>query len=101
MHRRALLAQLESRSEASIELKHQNISAVLSDLHAPWIAGYKPMRNYQSTLFDVVESRLRMDQEFDQVASVAVERPAVMPVVAGFSGVLVEAPRTRATAERT
>lgn len=103
-HWQGLLARLDNRSRKSIELKHQNISAVLRDLHAPWISGYKPMSHYQSLLFDVVEARLKTDQEFDHIASEAVERPVVTPSIAGFAGVLVEAPRVLATedkAERT
>lgn len=41
--RRALLTKLSGRSEASIERKHQNISAVLRDLGCHWIPGYKPV----------------------------------------------------------
>jgi hypothetical protein len=39
-HRAALMAQI-GRSDGSIEFKHQNISAVLEELGAPWISGYK------------------------------------------------------------
>ena len=46
-HRRALSILLNTRSDGSIERKHQNISAVLIDQGFPYIAGYKPLRNYQ------------------------------------------------------
>ena len=49
-HRRNLLPFLDNRSEGSIEFKHQNISAVLSNLGQPFIKGYLPRINYQRTL---------------------------------------------------
>lgn len=51
-HRRRLVDLLAGRSEASIEFKHGNISAVLIDLGFPYITGYKPRFNYQALLFD-------------------------------------------------
>lgn len=42
------------RSRGSVEYKFQNISAVLHDLHAPWVEGYKPASNYQRDLADAV-----------------------------------------------
>lgn len=53
--RRNLLPMLKERSEASIEFKHQNISAILVELGYPYIAGYKPAYNYQRQLKDTVE----------------------------------------------
>lgn len=47
-HRKALLKQLNGRSDGAVELKHQNISAVLRDLDCFWIPGYKPRGNYQA-----------------------------------------------------
>ncbi len=46
-HRRILRKKLNSRSESSIERKHQNISAVLIEMGIPYISGYKPLKNYQ------------------------------------------------------
>jgi len=40
--RRALLPLLNDRSESSVELKHQNISAVLKGFGEASIPGYKP-----------------------------------------------------------
>jgi hypothetical protein len=51
-HRNAELQRLTGRSRGSIEFKHQNISAVLLRLGLPWIAGYKPMANFQNALID-------------------------------------------------
>jgi hypothetical protein len=50
-HRRALWQKLDDRTNGAIELKHQNISAILLELGYPWISGYKPMKNYQALLF--------------------------------------------------
>jgi len=53
-HRRILMPLLQSRTEGSIEFKHQNISAVLKGLGEDWIPGYKPAFNFQMTLVDAV-----------------------------------------------
>lgn len=52
-HNRMLQARI-TRNRASIEFKHQNISAVLKALGEAWIGGYKPAFNFQSTLVDAV-----------------------------------------------
>ncbi len=52
-HRKALM-QTISRSEGSIEFKHQNISAVMLGLGQPWVEGYKPKANFQGALVDGV-----------------------------------------------
>lgn len=49
-HRNRLMALLPGRSKSSIEMKHQNISAILLDLQFPYIPGYKPLSNYQEAL---------------------------------------------------
>lgn len=46
-HRRTLIKRLDNRSHGSVELKHQNISAVLTEMGIPCIVGYKPRANYQ------------------------------------------------------
>lgn len=56
-HRLALMTRV-ARSQKSIEFKHQNISAVLDELGAPWIQGYKPARNYQHAIFDAIDRYL-------------------------------------------
>src|SRR6056297_2515413 len=53
-HRRSLMPLLRSRTESSIEFKHQNISAVLKGLGEDWIRGYKPAFNFQMSLVDAV-----------------------------------------------
>ena len=54
-HRRALMPRLRNRTEAAIEFKHRNISAVLMGLGDVWLPGYRPAVNVQSTLEDAVE----------------------------------------------
>jgi hypothetical protein len=49
-HNRALQPLLDGRSKSSIEFKHQNISAVLAENGQPYIAGYRPARNYQKAI---------------------------------------------------
>lgn len=59
-HRRALMTQLNHRTDSSVELKHQNISAVLIEMGIPYIDGYKPRFNYQRTLLpSVIASQLK------------------------------------------
>ncbi|HET7410146.1 MAG TPA: DUF3883 domain-containing protein [Paracoccaceae bacterium] len=60
-HRRALMPHLQSRSEGSIEFKHQNVSAVLKGLGEDWIPGYKPAFNFQMALVDAVARWLALN----------------------------------------
>lgn len=54
--RNASLRQvLKGRSQASVELKHQNISAVLHGMDLPFISGYKPRGNSQLLLRKAVQ----------------------------------------------
>jgi Domain of unknown function (DUF3883) len=52
----ALRQRLRGRSKASVELKHQNISAVLHGLGLPFIPGYKPRSNAQLLLRKSVQA---------------------------------------------
>lgn len=52
-HRRALMGHIP-RSNGSIEFKHQNISAVLTQLGLPRIKGYLPRWNFQGTIADAI-----------------------------------------------
>lgn len=56
-HRAALVERLPGRSEGSIEFKHCNISAVLSESGRPIIDGYKPRTNIQELLRIVVDEK--------------------------------------------
>lgn len=51
----ALRLTLRGRSKASVELKHQNISAVLHSMDLPFIPGYKPRGNAQLLLRKAVQ----------------------------------------------
>jgi hypothetical protein len=53
-HRERLVEQT-GRTRGSIELRHQNISAVLKEMGLPWIHGYKPMRHYSGALRSAIE----------------------------------------------
>jgi hypothetical protein len=61
-HRRSLL-QLIGRSEGSVERKHQNISAVLSELVLPTISGYKPLPNFQNSILGAIDRHLTLNPE--------------------------------------
>ncbi len=54
-HHNKALQELTGRTSASIERKHQNVSAVLVKLGLPWINGYKPLANFQKSLIDAIE----------------------------------------------
>lgn len=58
-HRRALM-KLIQRSNGSIEFKHQNISAVLTELGLPRIRGYLPARNFQGAIADAIGRYLQI-----------------------------------------
>lgn len=62
-HRRRLLQHLSTgRTEAAVEFKHQNISAVMLELGLPYIRGYRPARNYQGALATEVQRRIALDK---------------------------------------
>ncbi len=92
VHRRSLLAKLSGRTESAVELKHQNISAVLRDLGYFWIPGYKPRSNYQGQLAAEVEAWVATNPEIDRHALAAAEAPAAVPEHFDFSGFEVSAP---------
>lgn len=56
-HNAALMERI-GRSHASVEFKHQNISAVLEEMGLPWIGGYKPRKNYQQAIFGAIDRYL-------------------------------------------
>lgn len=60
--RRALLPKLNNRSEASIEFKRCNVSAVLAEMGRAWLPGYRPASNYQRRLVDVVTEELKQKE---------------------------------------
>lgn len=72
-HNAKLREHLTSRSKGAVELKHQNISAILHDLGLPWISGYKPARNAQILLREAV------------LEYVSINKPHVTEVLANLS----------------
>lgn len=67
-HRRALLTQLNNRTHGSVEMKHQNISAVLIEMGVPYINGYKPRFNYQRSLLpEAVSDHLRKNPQMQEL----------------------------------
>lgn len=52
------LMKTTGRSKGSIEMRLQNISAVLQELQLPWIDGYKPLSHYPERLKQLIERDL-------------------------------------------
>lgn len=48
------LMQITGRTKGSIEMRLQNISAVLNERGLDWIEGYKPLRHYPERLKDLI-----------------------------------------------
>lgn len=92
-HRRQLQAKLNGRSDASIEFKHCNISAVLVHLGLPYIRGYQPRSNYQALLFEVVSDQLKHRPLLDQAALAVVQLPAIAPTTVDFRNTKVLPPQ--------
>jgi hypothetical protein len=92
--RLALIGKLNARSEGSVELKHQNISAVLIEMGIPYISGYKPRANYQRSLLPGVVSEYLQNhpqlQSLFQADSEAVLPP---PTVEDFLAVMEKPPQ--------
>lgn len=58
-HNRALQERLAGRTRPSIEMKHQNVSAVLLALDLDYLDGYVPLRNYErKVLPEIVKESL-------------------------------------------
>jgi hypothetical protein len=94
-HNEHLRGMLPTRSKSSIELKHQNISAVLDQLGLPYIRGYKPRSNLQDLLRRIVLEYVEKNQQalthvmenFDELSTPGDQR---------FLGALVERPKVEA-----
>jgi hypothetical protein len=69
----ALRLGLLDRSKGAVEYKLRNISAVLLDLGWLYIRGYKPARNVQSDLRYIVEDRLNVDSELEDLVRAAAD----------------------------
>jgi hypothetical protein len=91
-HRRRLASALNDRSEAAIELKHQNVSAVLIARHMPYIKGYLPRGNYQRDLAGVVDEAIGQRPHLETVLRHEALKPVVLPDVDDILAALVDAP---------
>jgi hypothetical protein len=92
-HRHALQKLLDSRSDGSIEYKHQNISAILLEAGYPYIPGYKPAFNYQGLLKTVVLGHLNAQvAEINGLASSLSESVPTTEPEHEWRNVLDEAP---------
>lgn len=92
-HRRALRARLNQRSDGSVELKHQNISAVLIKLGMPYIQGYKPRSNYQRLLLEVVGEYVSAHPELRELFRIDADTVPPVPTVADFLAAMVDPPQ--------
>ena len=92
-HNRALRQYLDDRSPGAVERKHQNVSAVLIELGIPCIDGYKPLRNVQGLLREVVQEYV---PEFEALVAREVEEPQPLVPVGDLLGILVNPPKPNA-----
>ena len=92
-HRRALMEQLNNRSKGSVEMKHQNISAVLIEMGIPYIDGYKPRFNYQRSLLPAaVADYLKNNPEMQEIFEADSEVMPSVPAVEDFLAALEKPP---------
>lgn len=91
---RRLQAMMPARSTGSIEFKLSNISAVLDEIHEPWIDGYKPYHNYQGALKAAVLDRINRSHRVGEVMAeyVANSLPAPTRVPRATEDFLVPPP---------
>ncbi|MGY0196681.1 DUF3883 domain-containing protein [Leptothrix sp. BB-4] len=84
--RRALLPLLDGRTEASIEFKRRNVSAVMGRLGLPYVRGYLPAENAQGEMLEtIVAQQMALLPQLDAAAEQAVERMAVEVEPVDFS----------------
>ncbi|QJD59505.1 DUF3883 domain-containing protein [Pseudomonas sp. gcc21] len=91
-HNQTLRRLLNGRSKSSVELKHQNISAVLDALGLPYINGYKPRSNSQLLLRKTVQAYVLKHQQ--RIGSIVDALEEVrLPGDRTYLAALVEAPK--------
>ena len=91
-HNQALRRLLNGRNKSSVELKHQNISAVLDALGLPYINGYKPRSKSQLLLRKAVQAYVLKHQQFVGTIVDALEE-VKLPSEKSYLAALVEADR--------
>ncbi|MCP3176883.1 DUF3883 domain-containing protein [Desulfuromonas sp. KJ2020] len=94
-HNRKLQAFLNNRSRGSIEMKHMNISAVMTEMGYPSIDGYKPARNYQRSLLpEVVSAQVQSNKVLHiLIEEFTAEAEIEIPSVESILRALVETPK--------
>ncbi len=94
-HHSAVLMKQIGRTHRSVEFKHQNISAVLEEMGLPWIAGYKPKRNYQASILEAIDRYLSSNEDvvYHQPS------PAVL-AIADDASTFVSAPKLELQSDR-
>lgn len=83
--------QLRGRSKASVELKWQNVSAVLHSMELPFIAGYKPRSNAQLLLRKAVQQFVLDHSDLVRLVVDAMEE-VKSPAEKVFKAVVVQPP---------
>lgn len=92
-YHRDLAARLEKRTQAAVEYKFQNISAVLTEMEYPRMSGYAPQSNYQKLLRVQVAEHLDDDREFqDLLDREATGRPEEVQVPPSPEDILTSPP---------
>ncbi|MFC1955836.1 DUF3883 domain-containing protein [Chloroflexota bacterium] len=101
-HNKMLREKLHGRSASAVEYKHQNISAILTELGYPYVIGYQPNYvNYQRLLKEVVTEYVDSDKELEQAMTKAARRtPAEQPEVGILSDLQVAPPVRRPKRQR-
>lgn len=98
-HRRNLQALLNDRSDGAIEMKHQNISAILVSLEMPYIRGYKPLYNYQKRLYDRVADIVNNDQKIVQAIDIELDKKISIPTIKDILTILEDPPKASSVKE--
>lgn len=93
-----LRQRLRDRSKGAVELKFQNISAVLHGLQLPFIKGYKPRSNAQLLLRQVVQQYI-LDQPGLVSQIVDAMEEVKTPAQQAFHAVLVDPPAIEVVAQ--
>jgi len=92
---RELRRFLNGRTQAAVEFKHQNISAVLVELGRIPILGYKSATNYQRLLADTVEDLLARDSSVDEATERSILSSQFKPAVLGGPIDLISSPTVK------
>ncbi len=90
--RRTVLPHLNDRSHGSLELKNQNISAVLIQLGYPFIDGYKPRSNFQALLAETVEAYLKSRPDLIHLMGDFVARTEESPTIDNILSIFDDQP---------